>query len=141
MAAVQTPLDTVHTNALVPVAKAVTDDEAELTDAIVPAPESRDQAPVPTAGLVAARVADDEQNDWLTPADDVGCTSLTIVTVAADVGQLLLGIVHKKELAPVLNDVTGELGSLTDVTFPEPLNTDHVPVPIAFKVAVETQTV
>ena len=50
-------------------------------------------------------------------------------------------MVHTKELAPVLKPVTSEKGLFTDVKFPVPLSTDHVPVPVAFNVADDAHTV
>jgi hypothetical protein len=54
----QLPLETVHTNELVPVLNAVTCDDELLIAVTLPDPASTDQAPVPTVGLVAAKVVD-----------------------------------------------------------------------------------
>jgi hypothetical protein len=138
---VQAPFETVHTKELVPVLNDVTCDEGLFTAVMLPDPAITDQTPVPTVGLTAAKVAVVAQIVWFVPALDTGCASRTIVTVAALVGQLLFGIVHTKELVPVLNDVTCEVGLLIEVTLPEPDNTDQVPLPIAFNVAEDAQTV
>ena len=58
VAGVQTPLLTVHTNELVPVLNDVTCDEGLFTAVTAPEPAITDQAPVPTVGLMAAKVAD-----------------------------------------------------------------------------------
>ena len=64
-----------------------------------------------------------------------------MVTVPGMVGQALFGIVHTNEFVPGLKAVTGETGLLVKVTFPDPDMTDQVPVPVAFNVAEEAQTV
>ena len=50
VAAVQTPLLTVHTKELVPVLKEVTCEEALFTAVTLPEPAMTDQIPVPTVG-------------------------------------------------------------------------------------------
>jgi hypothetical protein len=141
----QLPLDTVHKNELVPVLNAVTCDDGLFMEVTEPAPAITDQAPVPTVGLVAAKVAVVAQMVWSVPALDIGCASLYMLTIAVAEGQLPLDTVHTKELVPVPNDVTVEDGLFVEVTEPVPAITDQAPVPTAgltaAKVAVVAQMV
>lgn len=68
----QLPLETVHTNELAPVPKAVTGDEGLLTVVRLPEPESKDHTPVPAVGVIAANVVEEVQTVWLLPAFAVG---------------------------------------------------------------------
>ena len=106
VAEAQTPFETVHKKAFVPGLKAVTCDEGLLTLVTFPVPVITDQTPLPTVGLVAAKVAVTVQTDCVIPAKDEGIALLITVTADVDVGQTPFETVHKKEFVPVLNAVT-----------------------------------
>ena len=86
-----------------------------------------------------------EQTVCVLPAKAVGITSCIIVTAEVAVGQTPFVTLHKNVFVPVLKALTCEEGLFVEVTFPVPVITDHIPVPmdgfVADKVAVVEQTV
>ena len=72
VAAVQVPLDTVHTNWFVPVLREDTAEEKLPGLVTEEVPVRTDHKPVPVVGLRAASVADVLQTVWLIPAFEVG---------------------------------------------------------------------
>ena len=142
----QTPLLMVQTNVFVPVDNPVTPDVGEpgvVTDAL---PAITVHNPVPTVGVLPARVAVGPQTVWSDPAFAVvGDSSLKIVTVSFDAGQTPLLIVQTNVFAPTVSPVTPDVGSLGVVTVALPAMTVQAPVPtvgvLPASVAVVEQTV
>jgi len=120
----------VHTNVFAPAESPVTPDVAlpgDVTDA-VPAITVHD--PVPTVGVLPARVAVVEQTVWSGPAlAVVGDAALVIVIVSLDEGQEALLMVHTNVLAPTDSAVTPEVALEGVVTEAVPAMTVHTPVP------------
>ena len=142
----QTPLPIVHWNTFTPTPNALTELFSNVGVAIVPAPETKLQVPVPTEGIFPANKVEVKQTDIDAPAlDTVGFWSRCILTVDDTFGQTPFPIVHWKIFDPTPKPVTPLLFTSGDVTDDGPLNTLHVPVPIAgitpFKFAVVAHTV
>ena len=102
--------------------------------------------PVPTVGVLPASVAVGPHTVWSAPAFAVvGDSSLMIVTVSFDGGQMPLPIVHTNVFDPTIKPVTPEVGSVGVVTVADPVMTVHAPVPtvgeLPASVAVVEQTV
>ena len=114
-----------------------------VTDAL---PAITVHAPVPTLGLLPAKVAVVEQTVSSDPAFAVvGDSSLVIVTVSLDDGHTPLPIVQTKVFAPTDKPVTPDVAELGVVTDALPAITVHAPVPtlglFPANVAVVEQTV
>jgi hypothetical protein len=136
----------VQTNVLVPTERPVTPDVGSPALVTFALPAITVHAPVPTDGVLPARVVDVEQTVSSGPAVAVvGEASRVTTTVSLDGGQLALLIVQTNVLAPTLRFVTPEPGSVTVVTLPVPVSTVHAPVPtvavLPANVAVVEQTV
>ena len=102
--------------------------------------------PVPTVGVLPASVAVGPHTVWSAPAFAVvGDSSLMIVTVSFDGGQMPLLIVHTSVFAPTESAVTPDVGSVGVATVELPAITDHSPTPtvgvLPASVAVVEQTV
>lgn len=128
-----TPLLTVHLSTLLePTVKPVNPLvalPAVVTDAL---PEVTVQAPVPTVGVLPAKVAVVMlHKPWSVPAlEVVGRASIWMLTSSVETAQNPLLIVHRKTVvAPTVKPVTVELGSFAELMLPLPLTTVHVPVP------------
>ena len=105
-------------------------DVGELNVVIVPVPDMSDQVPVPMIGVFAAKVVLSEQIVWSNPAFAlVGGGSTIIATVSREVAQGRLVILHLKVFTPTLNPVTVDVGLFGEVIVPEPVRSDHVPIP------------
>ena len=142
----QLALLTVQTNVLTPTERLVTPDVGSPGVVTFALPAITVHAPVPTDGVLPARVVDVEQTVSSGPAVAVvGEASRVTTTVSLDGGQLALLIVQTNVLAPTLRFVTPEPGSVTVVTLPVPVSTVHAPVPtvavLPANVAVVEQTV
>jgi hypothetical protein len=114
---------------------------------VPPAPETMLQAPVPTVGVLAIRLAVVAQTDWSGPAfGAVGLPVRLITTSSVDGAQGAFVIVQRKVYTvpdtPVKVDV-GLVGAVTVPPAPETMLHAPVPVPGAFaaKVTVVTQSV
>ena len=145
MAALQVPLLTVQTNELVPTLKPFTCEEKEDGEVTTPEPPITDQAPEPSVGLLAAKVAEAEQTVWLSPAFETGAISRIIRTVEVAATQVPLDTVHTKAFVPVPKLVIWETGLVEDIIVPLPDNKVQTPEPtvglIAAIVAVLAQSV
>ena len=128
-----TPLLIVHRKvALVPTARPVTVVEEEDGEVIVAEPETRDQLPVPTVGVLAAMVKSaNPQVTWSGPAlAVVGSSSFCRVTSSIEEGQTPLVIVHLSvTFDPVATPVTVVVGEEGEVIVADPETSDHVPLP------------
>jgi len=136
----------VHTNVLAPTESPVTTDVGLPGVVTDPPPAITVHAPVPTVGVFPAREDVVVQTPKSGPAFAVvGDASLVIVTVSLVDGHVPLLIVHTKELAPILNAVTPEVGLPGVVTDALPAIMVHAPVPTVgvfpARVAVVAQTV
>ena len=143
---VHVPLLIVQTNVFAPTDKLVTPDVGLLGVVTVALPAMTIHAPIPTVGVLPARVAVVEQTVWSNPAAAaVGDWSLVIVTVSLDDGHVPLLIVQTNVFAPTINPVTPDVGLLGVVTVALPAITVHAPVPtvgvLPASVAVVAQTV
>ena len=103
------------------------------------------QTPVPTLGLLPAKIAVVVHTLWSVPATEVeGLASLVIVTVLSLTAQPPLEIVHLNTFAPTPKLDTPVLLAVASANVPVPLTTLHKPVPIPgllpAKVAVGKQT-
>src|SRR5437867_12844731 len=91
----QTPLLIVQTNVFAPVDKPVTPEVGEPGVVTVALPAITVHTPLPTEGVLPARVAVAEQTVWSDPAFDVvGDSSRVIVTVSLDGGPTAFLVVH-----------------------------------------------
>ncbi|HEY6190913.1 MAG TPA: hypothetical protein VI215_01155 [Bacteroidota bacterium] len=140
------PLVTVQTKVFVPTDRPVTPEVGSAGVVTLPVPASTVHAPVPTEGVLPARVAVVEQTVSSGPAlAVVGGASLVMTTVSLDAGQLALLTVQTKVLTPTERAVTPDVGSPGVVTLAPPTITVHAPVPTVgefpARVAVVEQTV
>ena len=140
------PLVTVQTKVLPPTERPVTPDDGSAGVVTLPDPASTVHAPVPTVGVLPARVAIVKQTVSSGPAlAVVGGASRVITTVSFDEGQLAFVIVQTNAFAPTERPVTPEVGSPGVVTLPVPVRTVHAPVPtdgvLAANVAAVEHTV
>lgn len=132
----------VHTNLFVPTDNPVTPDVGSVGIVTVAPPTMTVHAPVPTDGVLPARVAVDEQTDWSGPAfAAVTASARAIVTVSRDGGQVAFVIVQTNVLIPTVNPVTPEIGSVGIVTEALPTSTVHEPDPIVgvFPVKIDVE--
>ena len=84
----QGELEIVHLKLLAPTPKAVNPEVAEAGVVMVPVPEINVHKPVPTTGILPARVAVVEQMVWSGPANAVVGKALIVITfVAVSAGQ------------------------------------------------------
>ena len=121
----------VHTNVLLPTESPVTPDAGSPGAVTDPVPAITVHVPVPTTGVLPARVAVAAHTVWSAPAlATVGDAALVIVTVSPDAGHDALLIVQTNEFVPTLNPVTGEVGLPGVVTKAPPAMTVHTPVPL-----------
>ena len=127
----QVPLVIVHTNVFTPVVNPVTPDVGLVGVVTVAVPAVTVQAPVPTVGVFAAKVAEAEHIVWSGPAlDTVGSWSTLMVIASVLGGQVPFVIVHTKVFIPAVKPVTPDVGDVGVVTTPVPAVTVHAPVPI-----------
>lgn len=127
----QEPLVMVQANMLLPGERPVTDEVGELTEVMVPLPDTSDQVPVPIEGVLPEKLVLLEQMAWSRPAlAVVGNASVLITTVSRDGGQTPLAMVHTKMLLPTLRPVTDEVGELMFPIAPVPAISVQVPVPV-----------
>ena len=136
----------VQTNVFAPTDKPVMPDVGSPGVVTVALPAMTVHAPVPTVGVLPARLAVVPQISWSGPAFAVvGAASRVIVTVSFDAGHEALLIVQMNVFAPIDKPVTPDVGSLGVVTVALPAITVHAPVPtvgvLPAKVAVVAQTV
>ena len=135
----------VHTNVLLPTESPVTPDAESpgvVTDAL---PAITVHVPVPTTGVLPARVAVAAHTVWSGPASaNVGNASLVIATVSLDGVHVPLLIVQTNSFNPTLSPVTPEEALPGEFTVPPPEIVVQVPVPITgvlpASVAVEVHT-
>jgi hypothetical protein len=100
----------------------------------VPGAETKDQVPVPTAGVLAAMVAVARLHKAMSgPAEAVvGSWSTCILTVSVEAVQVPLLMVHtSEEEAPAVKEVTAEVLEAAVETSADPEGTVHKPVPMA----------
>src|ERR1051326_5954585 len=120
----------VQTNVLVPTERPVTPDVGSPALVTFALPAITVHAPVPTDGVLPARVVVVEQTVSSGPAlAVVGEASRVITTVSLDGGQLALLIVQTNAFTPTERAVTPEVGSPDVVTIAFPVMTVHAPVP------------
>ncbi|HEY6190915.1 MAG TPA: hypothetical protein VI215_01165, partial [Bacteroidota bacterium] len=120
----------VQTNVLVPTERPVTPDVGSPALVTFALPAITVHAPVPTDGVLPARVVVVEQTVSSGPAlAVVGEASRVITTVSLDGGQLALLIVQTNAFTPTERAVTPEVGSPGVVTIALPVMTVHAPVP------------
>lgn len=121
----------VHINTFAPAPNPVTVVVGDPGVVIVPAPLTKVQVPVPTAGVFPASVAVLLQMVWFGPARAVDTGFICIMMmVSVDGAQGGLEIVHTKTFGPTDNPVTPEVGEDGVVTVAVPPMTVHAPVPV-----------
>ena len=101
---------------------------------IVAVPETTDQVPVPTVGVLPARmVAVVSQRFWSDPAlAVVGRSSTVISTSSVELMHVPFEIVHlKMTVSPKTSPVTPDVGDKGVVIVAVPDTNDHVPDPTA----------
>ena len=126
----QVPLVMVHLNTLAPVPSPVTPLVGELGVVRIPVPLTSVHVPLPTVGVLPAKVVLSAQMVWFVPASaGVGSSSLVIVTSSKEGGHTPLVIVHLNTLAPSPSPVTPLVGEPGVVMVPVPLISVHVPLP------------
>ena len=136
----------VQTNEFAPTLKPVTPDDG-LPGVVTEAPPAITvHTPVPSVGVLPARLAVAAQTPKSAPAFAVvGDWSRVIMTVSLDDGQVPLLIVHTKIFTPTLMPVTPDAGFAGVVTDAPPPATVQVPVPtegvLPDNAAVAAQTV
>src|SRR5258708_14141910 len=120
----------VQTNMLAPTERPVTPDVGFPGVVTLPDPPSTVHAPVPTFGVLPARVAVVAQTVSSGPAfAAVGDSSRVIVTLSFDGGQDPFVTVQTKVLVPTERPVTPDVRSPGVVTLAVPVITVHAPVP------------
>lgn len=144
--AIQVPLEMVQTNVFVPILSPVTLDVGDEVVAMVPAPETTLQLPVPIIGVFPFNDEIDEQMVESLPAfAAVGNASTKMDTVSEEEGQVPLAMVQTNVFTPTLNPVTPQDGEVAVNKDAPPAVTVHVPFPITgvfpFKVEVVEQMV
>jgi hypothetical protein len=135
LAEVQFPFVIVHRSVdVLPIVRPVTPDAGSVLSVILAEPEITDQEPLPTPGLLAAKVEVVVlQRFWFGPAfDAVGGEETIISTSSKESTQLPLLIVHLKvAVLPIVKPVIPEFGDEGEVMVALPPTTVHVPVPAA----------
>lgn len=130
-----TPFETVQRRvAEAPTASPVTPDVGEVGVVTVAVPEITDQTPVPTAGVLPAKVVVVILHKfWSGPAFAVvGDSSILIVILSEEGGQVPFEIDHCNVADdPITSPVTPDVGDAGVVTVAVPDATDHAPVPTA----------
>jgi hypothetical protein len=132
---VQVPLLTVQRNTFVPYDKPDTVAFAALMLLNEPVPDTTDQAPVPTVGVLAARfavvVAFNPHKFWFNPAFAVvGGSNKVIVTSAVEGAQVApLVIVQRKTFGPYDKPDTVVVDTAALPKLPDPDTTVQAPVP------------
>jgi archaellin len=143
---VQLALLIVQTNVFAPTESPVTPEVGSPGVVTFALPAMTVHAPVPTVGVLPARVVVVEQTVPSGPAFAVvGDALLVTKTVSLDGGQLALLIVQTNVLTPTDSPVTAEVGLPGVVTLALPAITVHTPVPtvgaLPARAAVVEQTV
>ena len=142
----QVPLVIVQVKVFTPVLKPVTPEVGLVGVVTTPVPAVTVHNPVPTAGMLAAKVAVGLQIVWSIPAADVVGNWSTLMVIASVLGvHVPLLMVQVNVFTPVVKPVTPEVGLVGVVTVAVPAVTVHNPVPtvgvFAAKVAVGLQIV
>ena len=129
----QTPFEIFHCKTLIPKLAPVTAVVGLFGETIVALPLITDQVPTPVVGVFPANIVDGLliQSVWLAPAEEIlGAGSTCIVIDEIVCGQApLLVILQCKTFNPRPRLVTVVFGVLGLVIVPDPLITDHVPMP------------
>lgn len=123
----------VHAKTFIPAPKPVIVVTGDKEFVMIPLPETKDHAPLPTVGVFAAVVILDEEGQtvWDGPAFDIVTSGfIVIVTFEEDGVQVLFVIVHAKILFPNPKPVTDEVLESEFVIAPDPETKLHEPTPI-----------
>ncbi len=138
-------LEIVHTKVALPVVKPLTPDNGSFGSVIVAVPDTTLHTPVPTVGVLPARVVTATLHKaWSGPdTDTVGNSRIVITISSVLLAQPGAEIVQRKvALAPTVKPVTPDNGSVGVVIVAVPDTTLHTPVPdvavFAANVAVVT---
>lgn len=123
-----TPFEIVQVKTFAPTANPETLVEAD--DALLkePEPETKDQTPLPIAGIFANRFAEFEHICWLFPAlDELGMASTVIETSSKTLPQEPPGIVQRNTETPETNPVIWVFAAVGEVIDPDPETSVQTP--------------